>query len=172
MHKNKMKPKSSSRLQSSEPPEPAMSMSEEDKESFEAELCWCIKQLQTGLRLGKLSQKQVQDHVKALNVLTSKTAPLIKKRQVMRLSFGDYRSKMAEDDKRFNKVNQQVKVTTKKPNSNSAFIKKSVNSSQNEFSFDFQIPTDIQEECKDNCPSVVDFHFKEATDTFKFNFDV
>lgn len=33
----------------------------------------------------------------------SKTAPLVKKRQVMRLSFGDYRSKMKVEDKKLNK---------------------------------------------------------------------
>lgn len=42
----------------------------------------------------------VQEHTKSLNTLMSNTAPIVKKRQVMRLSFGDYRTKMLEDEKK------------------------------------------------------------------------
>ncbi|KAF5277011.1 hypothetical protein FQR65_LT16090 [Abscondita terminalis] len=105
--------------------QPCPVMSEEAKESFEAELCWCIKQLQHGLQLGKLNAKQMQDHTKTLNTLMSKTTTIVKKRQVMRLSFGDYRSKMAEEERRLQKINQQVKVTTKTSNDQSKFLKKS-----------------------------------------------
>lgn len=90
-----------------------------DSQRFEVELYWCIQQMQSALNSGKLSEKQgkgklktfriygdsktVQDHRKALNTLMSHSAPVIKKRQVMRLSFGDYRAKMAEEDKKITK---------------------------------------------------------------------
>lgn len=43
------------------------------------------------------------DHQKALNVLMSHSTPLVRKRQVMRLSFGDYRTKMAEEERKLSK---------------------------------------------------------------------
>lgn len=42
----------------------------------------------------------VQEHTKALNTLMNNNAPMVKKRQVMRLSFGDYRTKMVEEEKK------------------------------------------------------------------------
>ncbi|KAK4873219.1 hypothetical protein RN001_015248 [Aquatica leii] len=160
------------RPESSDAPQPSTVMSEEAVESFEAELCWCIKQLQRGLQLGKLNAKQVQDHTKALNTLMSKTTPIIKKRQVMRLSFGDYRSKMAEDDKRVNKVNQQVKVTTK-PNPKSKFVKKS--SSNACSSFSFPIPKFGTESNRGTDSSNITNRMnrlEKSSPNFKFNFDV
>jgi hypothetical protein len=44
-----------------------------------------------------------QDAAHSLTILRSKNAPVIKKRQVMRSSFGDYRTKMAEEEKKLNK---------------------------------------------------------------------
>lgn len=38
-----------------------------------------------------------------MNVLMSHSTPLVRKRQVMRMSFGDYRAKMAEEDKKLSK---------------------------------------------------------------------
>lgn len=48
----------------------------------------------------------VNDYTKALNILMSNSAPVIKKRQVMRLSFGDYREKMAAESKRLGRGKQ------------------------------------------------------------------
>lgn len=87
------------------------------EEQFQSELYWCINQLQQALSLGKLNSKQgmflyrvglgcaddfflVQEHTKALNTLMNNNAPMVKKRQVMRLSFGDYRTKMVEEEKK------------------------------------------------------------------------
>lgn len=118
--KSKLQKKSSGK-----PPTPLVAVQEPesldfDQEKFESELCWCIQQLQRALKSGKLNEKQgkssqdirlfyfsifklVQDHRKALNVLMSHSTPLVRKRQVMRLSFGDYRTKMKEEDKKFSK---------------------------------------------------------------------
>lgn len=89
------------------------------EQQFEVELCWCIQQLQVALKSGKLNSKQgkknpicfllitfvilVQDNTKALNILMSNSTPLVHKRQVMRLSFGDYRAKMSAEEKKCSK---------------------------------------------------------------------
>ena len=37
---------------------PQTVLSPEEAQKFEAELCWCIQQLQTAMKFGKLNQKQ------------------------------------------------------------------------------------------------------------------
>lgn len=74
---------------------------EEDSEStrqFEIELCWCVQQFQLTIDSGKLNPKQIQDTEKNIKKLKG-SAPLIQKRQLMRTSFGDYRTKMAAEEK-------------------------------------------------------------------------
>lgn len=44
-----------------------------------------------------------QDGAHSLTILKSKNAPAIKKRQVMRSLFGDYRIKMAEEERKLSK---------------------------------------------------------------------
>ncbi|KAJ8364143.1 hypothetical protein SKAU_G00129740 [Synaphobranchus kaupii] len=61
------------------------------------ELDWCVEQLELGLRTQKSSPKQMGEASRALKTLRSNKAPLVKKRQVMRAMFGDYRKKMEED---------------------------------------------------------------------------
>ncbi|KAJ8245777.1 hypothetical protein GJAV_G00260210 [Gymnothorax javanicus] len=61
------------------------------------ELDWCAEQLELGLRTQKSSSKQMEEASRALKTLRSNKAPLVKKRQVMRAMFGDYRKKMEED---------------------------------------------------------------------------
>ncbi|XP_036401377.1 UPF0488 protein C8orf33 homolog isoform X1 [Megalops cyprinoides] len=61
------------------------------------ELDWCIEQLELGLRTQKSTPKQMEEASRALKTLRSSKAPLVKKRQVMRAMFGDYRKKMEED---------------------------------------------------------------------------
>ncbi|XP_023663825.1 UPF0488 protein C8orf33 homolog isoform X2 [Paramormyrops kingsleyae] len=61
------------------------------------ELEWCIEQLELGLRTQKSTPKQMEESSRALKTLHSSKAPLVKKRQVMRSMFGDYRKKMADE---------------------------------------------------------------------------
>ncbi|XP_048870377.1 UPF0488 protein C8orf33 homolog [Brienomyrus brachyistius] len=61
------------------------------------ELDWCIEQLELGLRTQKSTPKQTEEASRALKTLHSSKAPLVKKRQVMRAMFGDYRKKMADE---------------------------------------------------------------------------
>lgn len=77
------------------------STSTEDSEStrqFETELCWCIQQYQLSIDSGKLNPKQIEDTEKNIKKLKG-SAPLVQKRQLMRTGFGDYRSKMAAEEK-------------------------------------------------------------------------
>lgn len=68
-------------------------------ERFQKELCWCIQQLEKGLQNLKPNAKQVEEAKKLLRTLKSPRAPMAKKRQVMRMTFGDYRTKMQREEK-------------------------------------------------------------------------
>ncbi|XP_012229124.1 UPF0488 protein CG14286 [Linepithema humile] len=103
----------------------ASGLNPEVQDRFELELCWCIQQLETSLASGKLQDKQAQDLNKHLHSLKGNTAPLIKKRQIMRNTLGDYRKKMAEDEQKFSKTVSDVKFTNSTSASKkSIFIKK------------------------------------------------
>ena len=104
----------------------------EAEDRFELELLWCIQQLQSLLVDGKMSDKQVYIASKNLNTLKSDSASLIKKRQIMRNTFGDYRAKMVEDEKKFKKANSTVKFTSAETtNKNSLFFKKAHKNNNN-----------------------------------------
>jgi len=103
----------------------ASGLNSEVEDQFELELCWCIQQLEASLASGKLQDKQTQDLSKHLHSLKSNTAPLIKKRQIMRNTLGDYRKKMAEDERKLSKTVSAVKFTNSTSASKkSMFIKK------------------------------------------------
>ena len=72
-----------------------------EQQKFQEELIWCIDYLETNLRTKKLSEKQSRDLVKTISSLKNTKNPLAKKRQVMRISCGDYRAKMAKEEKEF-----------------------------------------------------------------------
>ncbi|XP_069590514.1 UPF0488 protein C8orf33 homolog isoform X1 [Ranitomeya imitator] len=72
-------------------------MEEAPKGTFEDELEWCIRQLETGLLRRNPTPRQVEDTQRVLQVLRSRKAPFVKKRQVMNQVFGNYRLKMAEE---------------------------------------------------------------------------
>uniref|UniRef100_A0A4W3HQ24 Uncharacterized protein n=1 Tax=Callorhinchus milii TaxID=7868 RepID=A0A4W3HQ24_CALMI len=73
------------------------SSEESPEEQLQREVDWCIEQLELGLRTQKSNQKQAEEALRAVRTLRSKKAPLVKKRQLMRLMFGDYRKKMEVD---------------------------------------------------------------------------
>ncbi|KAH8397991.1 hypothetical protein KR222_009179 [Zaprionus bogoriensis] len=111
---------------------------------FELELCWCVQQLQTALDSGKLNQKIAADTAKNLKTLTSQTAPLIKKRQVMKLALGDYRAKMQQEEKTMLLASKQIKFTpSDDANKKSSFVKKSaLLTSGKDFRFNFAEPSE------------------------------
>ncbi|KAL7286205.1 hypothetical protein TKK_0019503 [Trichogramma kaykai] len=102
----------------------ASGLTPEAEDQFEIELCWCIQQLE--LTVNEISsqaqqqkdaanskEKQIMAMQRSLRSLKSNNASLIKKRQIMRNLFGDYRAKMAEDEKKLAKEVSQVSVTHK-----------------------------------------------------------
>ncbi|XP_063170754.1 UPF0488 protein C8orf33 homolog isoform X2 [Candoia aspera] len=66
-------------------------------DQLKREIDWCVEQLELGLKTQKSTPKQMEEAVRAIKTLRSKKAVLAKKRQVMRIMFGDYRAKMAEE---------------------------------------------------------------------------
>ncbi len=62
-------------------------------------LVWCVKQLEQSLESGKLNERRTAEVKRSLKTLRNPDSPLIKLRQVMRTSFGDYRAKMAAEEK-------------------------------------------------------------------------
>uniref|UniRef100_A0A1A9VNI4 Uncharacterized protein n=1 Tax=Glossina austeni TaxID=7395 RepID=A0A1A9VNI4_GLOAU len=150
---------------------------------FELELYWCIQQLETALNAGKLSQKIAVDTSKNIKILKSSTAPLIRKRQVMKAALGDYRAKMKEEEKRMTIASKQIKFTDdanlRSDNiKKSSFVKKSaILTSGKDFRFDFNARTELDDCAKDkeqhlrnNAELEVNtLHFTNGTQ-FKFNF--
>lgn len=61
------------------------------------EVDWCVEQLELGLKTQKSTPKQAEEALRAIKTLRNDKAPLVKKRQVMRTLFGDYRKKMEEE---------------------------------------------------------------------------
>ncbi|KFP91534.1 UPF0488 protein C8orf33, partial [Apaloderma vittatum] len=61
------------------------------------ELNWCVEQLELGLKMQKATPGQAAEALRAIKTLRSDKAPLVKKRQLMRAMFGDYRKKMEEE---------------------------------------------------------------------------
>jgi hypothetical protein len=153
----------------------------EVQEQFETELCWCIQQLQRALNSSKLNQKQVQENTRILNMLMNNSTPFIKKRQLMRLTFGDYRTKMMEEIKKMPK-GLNIKIKPVSPNKHSKFMKKSLfsSSSDSNFKFNFNVENtndklldDISKmEINSNRDASQQFHFINSDNTFKFNFNV
>ncbi|XP_023160877.2 UPF0488 protein CG14286 [Drosophila hydei] len=121
---------------------------------FELELCWCVQQLQTALDSGKLSQKVAEDTAKNLKTLTSQTAPLIKKRQVMKMALGDYRLKMQQEEKKMLLASKQIKFTAAtETNTKSSFVKKSaLLTSGKDFRFNFALPNNNENEADASQP--------------------
>ncbi|XP_053936165.1 UPF0488 protein C8orf33 homolog isoform X2 [Cuculus canorus] len=66
-------------------------------EQLQKEVDWCVEQLELGLKMQKSTPKQTEEALRAIKTLRNDKAPLVKKRQVMRAIFGDYRKKMEEE---------------------------------------------------------------------------
>uniref|UniRef100_A0A8C9FQ68 Uncharacterized protein n=1 Tax=Pavo cristatus TaxID=9049 RepID=A0A8C9FQ68_PAVCR len=66
-------------------------------DQLQKEVDWCVEQLEIGLKTQKSTPKQAEEALRAIKALRSDKAPLVKKRQIMRAIFGDYRKKMEEE---------------------------------------------------------------------------
>ncbi|NXW42507.1 CH033 protein, partial [Nyctiprogne leucopyga] len=71
--------------------------SQQSDDQLWKEVDWCVEQLELGLKTQKATPKQVEEALRAIKTLRSDKAPLVKKRQLMRAMFGDYRKKIEEE---------------------------------------------------------------------------
>nr|XP_039250256.1 UPF0488 protein C8orf33 homolog isoform X1 [Styela clava] len=135
-----------------------------EDQKLQKELNWCIDQLRVGLMSQKSSQKQTQEVVRIIKTLSSSTAPLVKKRQIMRQYFGDYRKKIADEEARWYKDSQKIMknstITSHSadPGEKSIYIRSSRQNSKNTLSDVFKKFTIETQE--------------EKTEGFRFNFDL
>uniref|UniRef100_A0A7G3AKF3 Uncharacterized protein n=1 Tax=Lutzomyia longipalpis TaxID=7200 RepID=A0A7G3AKF3_LUTLO len=134
---------------------PEQNTSQVIENNIELELCWCVQKLELSLSSGKLSEKQALDTEKTLRILKGANQPVIKKRQVMRNTFGDYRAQMAEEEKQLSLVAKKIKFTTPKEQKNdknaskSYFVKKSaLQHSGTDFKFNFNV--DENQKCSES----------------------
>ncbi|NXS42230.1 CH033 protein, partial [Balaeniceps rex] len=72
-------------------------ISQQSDDQLWKEVDWCVEQLELGLKTQKSTPKQVEEALHAIKTLRNDKAPLVKKRQLMRSMFGDYRKKMEEE---------------------------------------------------------------------------
>lgn len=139
----------------------------EAENKFELELCWCVQQLEASLASGKLHDKQAQDLGKQLHSLKSNTASLIRKRQIMRNALGDYREKMAEDERKLSRTASAVKFTNSaSANKKSMFIKKAVRHDAQKFKE--QANDDNDHKLQDVKQAIIDINRTQIP--FQFNF--
>lgn len=177
------KPKPVHQLQtpstSSQDPTPSVDPAEV-QERFQMELAWCIQKLEESLNSKKLNQKQTEDTLKTLKVLASKTQPLIKKRQLMRQTFGDYRAKMVEDEKKFALDPNSFRFRGQPSGSKSYFVKKAaVLQSGKDFRFNFTVDKLSLEKAEEGCstsevqqqPAKIELNLG-AGGSFQFNFNL
>ncbi|KAL0859913.1 hypothetical protein ABMA27_010243 [Loxostege sticticalis] len=172
---------------------------EESMRQFQLELCWCIQQLERTLNEKKGSEKQLTEAWKVLTVLKNNTQPVIRKRQLMRTHFGDYRAKMAAEEKKLAKMASKMKITEATDKPKATFLRKSafLSTGDSAFRFNFnlapeqedntpleteieisrQTPTENTKEApkeknEDKVDISKDFKFSFSGSDFKFNFNV
>ena len=82
---------------------------------MQTEIVWCVKQFEQSLASGKLTEKKAADAMKSIKILKNPQSKLIKIRQVMRTNFGDYRAKMAAEEKSAGKLDHGKVKEVKSP---------------------------------------------------------
>lgn len=108
------------------------------------ELEWCIRQLELGMSRPKVSIEQKRDSEKLVNRLKSPKTPLPRKRQLMRATFGDYRSKMRVEPLSSLPLvgSKEIKIENASKAQDGHFYRRSRSDTGNQattFTFDFQI---------------------------------
>lgn len=143
----------------------ASGLSPEAEDRFELELSWCIQQLQMNSSTGKIQKKHAQVIEKHLQSLKSNNVSLIKKRQIMRSTLGDYREKMLEDERKLNKVVSAVKFLCSAPNEKSKFIKRAARHNTEK---SLSRTDDETQDKSSNTKAIIDTN--ETETPFRFNF--
>ncbi|XP_059045744.1 UPF0488 protein CG14286 [Achroia grisella] len=108
---------------------------------FQLELCWCIQQLEKSLAEKKGNEKQTQEAWKVLTILKNNNQSIVRKRQLMRTHFGDYRAKMAAEEKKLAKMASKMKISDAPDKPKATFLRKSVflTSGNSSFRFNFNL---------------------------------
>ncbi|XP_064643019.1 UPF0488 protein CG14286-like [Lineus longissimus] len=136
------------------------SSAEVSQDDFERELYWCIQQIQLRLANKHVDAKQAAESVRILKILKNPNGPLVKKRQVMRSTFGDYRAKMKEEEKKFGiHKKASVKTVSDRQKQRCTFIKKATKPQQ-----EIKEPHSVAE-------IEPGFTFKASQEDFNFGFD-
>ncbi|XP_050097777.1 UPF0488 protein CG14286 [Anopheles aquasalis] len=164
------------------PPTPAPDSELPDPDQqFELELYWCIQQLESQLPNLQGNSKKWTDTNKMINTLKSSSQPIIRKRQIMRTTFGDYRSKMATEQQTMAVVEDNVRFEERKEKVKYHFVKKSaVLSGDKNFRFNFPAATtggnvaeeeSSKEQSANAAPNDV-VKIAPSDNSFRFNFSV
>ena len=120
---------------------------------MQSEIIWCVQQLEEKIDSGKLSEKKIAETKKYIKTLKNPQSQLVKIRQIMRTNFGDYRAKMAEEEKASKldlnkvKIGEVKALTTKSAENKFSFVKKSASKAgakdedapKSEFKFSFNV---------------------------------
>ncbi|XP_028174555.1 UPF0488 protein CG14286 [Ostrinia furnacalis] len=147
---------------------------EETMRQFQLELCWCIQQLERTLNEKKGTEKQLNEAWKVLTVLKNNTQPIIRKRQLMRTHFGDYRAKMLAEEKKLAKMASKMKITESMDKPKATFLRKSafLSTGDSSFRFNFNLAPEevdnssVRTEEESNQP-IEDKIIKDSTKTVK-----
>ncbi|CAG9572949.1 unnamed protein product [Danaus chrysippus] len=162
---------------------------EESVREFQLQLCWCIQQLERTLAEKKGNEKQLQEAWKVLTVLKNNNQPIVRKRQLMRTHFGDYRAKMAAEEKKLAKMASKIKISDSPAQPKAKFLRKSafLATGNSSFKFNFNVTQETVGDLSkdDNAEANKDVDKKEneivnndkidfsaPSTEFKFNFNV
>ncbi|XP_052872138.1 UPF0488 protein CG14286 [Anopheles cruzii] len=162
-----------------DPTNPAQS---ESDRQFEMELYWCIQQLESSLCLPQVREnsKKVEDTTKLLNTLKSGTQPIIRKRQIMRTTFGDYRSKMVAEEQSMSVDPDCVRFEELKEKTRYHYLKKSaILSGEKNFRFNFTADAGndtggelVEQESSAPAAAIGAIKIAPSDNSFRFNFSL
>ncbi|OWR50590.1 UPF0488 protein CG14286 [Danaus plexippus] len=164
---------------------------EESVREFQLQLCWCIQQLERTLAEKKGNEKQLQEAWKVLTVLKNNNQPIVRKRQLMRTHFGDYRAKMAAEEKKLAKMASKIKISESPAQPKAKFLRKSafLATGNSSFKFNFNVTQETESDLSKDGNTEADtsdvdkkesmrnvnndkINFSAPSSEFKFNFDV
>jgi len=144
------------------------------------EVLWCVQQIEATLARGMLGEKKAKEARISRKKLKNPGTPLVKLRQLMRISCGDYREKMKIEEREIKLKHEKIS-TGEIRGTRSNFIKKSVSkacdkSEKVEFKFNFnpqnlETTSDCLSEKVELKNSVSTTEEKSERIEFKFNFN-
>uniref|UniRef100_A0A336MWI1 CSON007095 protein n=1 Tax=Culicoides sonorensis TaxID=179676 RepID=A0A336MWI1_CULSO len=121
------------------------------------------------------------DAIKTMKILKSSSQPTVKKRQIMRQTFGDYRTKMAEDEKTYSISTNAFKFLPSSKFKKSYFVKKAaIIDGDKNFKFNFSIDNKMDDLSLEEKPEKAETATAPAKielqptngSEFKFNFNI